>query len=164
MNVPDRNEATGKCITIPCGRTFNVPPPYLSKPESAVEYVVPHFASGLIFNQNSTSVGFWVQHFPLQTVARLWHILYPEYHELGFRNLSHGAKDEHDLWQMHVWSRQSIASPHSPAGAQGVVVFTQPPWALSEADLRTFSQAGSVSRHLFSFSGFSLGFASFLPD
>jgi hypothetical protein len=82
------------------------------------------------------------------TVQRTIHLLYPETRPWGFV-LSDENDSDRKIFQYFMWSLSPLDENMSPArlaeiGRKSVVVAFQPPWILSEQDIREFSQCRSV--------------------
>ncbi|EMD38512.1 hypothetical protein CERSUDRAFT_49297, partial [Gelatoporia subvermispora B] len=83
----------------------------------------------------------WVNHYPIQTLQRLMHAVFPQSMDYRFSDLRRPDLDE-DIMKCSIWSRHrnSLSAPSTSA-----VVFVQPPWILSWGDFESFVRCSSVS-------------------
>jgi len=77
------------------------------------------------------------------TVQRTLHILYPETRRWGFSLCDEDDKDRR-IFQYFLWAppTQGVIKPEIVQ--KQVVIAFQPPWILSEQDLKEFSECRSV--------------------
>lgn len=84
------------------------------------------------------------------TVQRTIHLLYPETRSWGFI-LNDENDSDRKIFQYFMWSLspQEEMTPARVAeiGRKSVVVAFQPPWILSEQDIKEFSQCRSVRNY-----------------
>lgn len=85
----------------------------------------------------------WVDNLALMTAQRAMHLTYPEQTSaFGFRyNLPDPL--DHDIWQTFLWTSKRDMRRGS-AGTNKMLVVVQPPWILSEADIREFASSGPL--------------------
>ncbi|KAJ6496653.1 hypothetical protein C8R47DRAFT_973464 [Mycena vitilis] len=85
----------------------------------------------------------WLDNLPLMTVQRTIHILYPESYPWEFRLCDDDGNDR-KMFQYFIWSGPI---PHEEMALdidhKSVLVAFQPPWILSEQDIKEFSQCRS---------------------
>lgn len=82
------------------------------------------------------------------TVQRAIHLLYPDTDQWGF-TLNDENDQDRKLFQNFIWTLRNPESTGPQAtmkriGMRSVVVAFQPPWILSEQDLKEFSECRSV--------------------
>ena len=89
----------------------------------------------------------WLEMLPLQTAQDVIHFLYPE--SRGWRfTLGHDCDGDEDIFQYFTWS--TAAYPDSSLNSRNsVLIAFQPPWILSEQDIREFSGCRSVRTAVF---------------
>jgi hypothetical protein len=85
------------------------------------------------------------------TVQRTIHLLYPETRPWGFI-LGDENDSDRKIFQYFMWTLSAPDEAMAPArlaeiGRRSVVVAFQPPWILSEQDIKEFSQCRSVCNH-----------------
>ncbi|KAJ7658722.1 hypothetical protein DFH06DRAFT_1327289 [Mycena polygramma] len=85
----------------------------------------------------------WLDNLPLMTVQRTIHILYPDSYPWEFR-LCDDDDNDRKMFQYFMWSGPV---PHEGMALdidhKSVLVAFQPPWILSEQDIKEFSQCRS---------------------
>lgn len=86
----------------------------------------------------------WIDHFPLRTVQRILHILYPQTKDWGFASETQQHYDDH-LFKEFYFTRTECPSTAEIA-SNSVLVACQPPWVLSNEDMWQFTELQSVSR------------------
>lgn len=85
----------------------------------------------------------WVDHFPLQTVQRVIHVIFPQTKEWGFMAANIESNDDTIFKEFYF---TDILNPPSPdIYSNSVVVVCQPPWVLAEEDIWQFTELKSVS-------------------
>lgn len=82
------------------------------------------------------------------TVQRAIHVVYPETRPWGFI-LSDENDDDRKIFQYFMWTlplsdNEMTQERHLEVGRKSVVVAFQPPWILSEQDIKEFAQCRSV--------------------
>ena len=81
----------------------------------------------------------WLASLPLQTVQDVVHLLYPQ--SRGWRfNLGNDCDGDEHIFRYFTWSTTGLDSAMNSA-----VIAFQPPWILSEQDIKEFSECRSVS-------------------
>ncbi|KAH7883610.1 hypothetical protein F5I97DRAFT_1548033 [Phlebopus sp. FC_14] len=123
-NVPDRSlgildkeQESGEQLTVPSASKFAI--------SSAVPAPVTCFSR----------LCSWVDHFPLQTVERVLHIIFPASKRWTFVRDNRQHPDDH-IFQEFCFT-DTVTSPASPENA--VIVACQPPWVLDRADMFHFA-------------------------
>jgi hypothetical protein len=91
----------------------------------------------------------WLDNLPLMTVQRTLHILFPKTRGWGFSLSDQDDKDrrifQHFLWTISTQGPTNLGSNQKlKIGQKSVVIAFQPPWILSEQDLKEFSACRSV--------------------
>ncbi|KAJ7709933.1 hypothetical protein B0H17DRAFT_1191069 [Mycena rosella] len=129
MGVEDEDPLTGERLTIPCPPVFNIPFHNERRPTDIMR------------------LSPWLDNLPLMTVQRTIHLLYPETRPWGFI-LSDENDSDRKIFQYFMWTLSPLDEQMPPArlaeiGHKSVVVAFQPPWILSEQDIREFSQCRS---------------------
>jgi len=95
--------------------------------ETRIRWYIPRIAS-------------WLDTLPLQTVQSIVHLLYPQTRKGRFI-LTRSQDEDADIFQHFTWSTTDFAQPDCRNSA---VIAFQPPWILSEQDIREFSECRSV--------------------
>ncbi|KAJ6630775.1 hypothetical protein B0H10DRAFT_2160169 [Mycena sp. CBHHK59/15] len=129
LGIDDEDPLNGERFTIPCPPIFNIPFHNERRPTDIMR------------------LSPWLDNLPLMTVQRTLHLLYPETRPWGFI-LSDENDSDRKLFQYFMWSPTPSGVEMTPAmlaevGRKSVVVAFQPPWILSEQDLKEFSQCRS---------------------
>lgn len=93
-------------------------------------------------NTSTSSLSSWVDHFPLQTVQRVLHIMFPQTKNWGFISDIRGTNDREIFKEFYFTDTRS--SPSLETGLNSVVVVCQPPWILSPEDMWQFTELKSV--------------------
>ncbi|KIJ68424.1 hypothetical protein HYDPIDRAFT_106618 [Hydnomerulius pinastri MD-312] len=130
LKLRDKDEKTGEVLTVPSTRRFNI------------NGTLPPAVNGF------SRLWAWVDHFPLRTVQRVLHILYPKVKDWGFVSESQPHYDDHILKYFYFTDKEHTPTPE--IASNSVLVVCQPPWVLSEEDMWQFidlrSLPGSSSR------------------
>ncbi|KAJ7449782.1 hypothetical protein FB451DRAFT_737367 [Mycena latifolia] len=129
LGVEDEDPLTGERLTIPCPPVFNIPFHNERRPTDIMR------------------LSPWLDNLPLMTVQRTIHLLYPETRPWGFI-LNDENDSDRKIFQYFMWSLAPLDEEMTPArlaeiGRKSVVVAFQPPWILSEQDIKEFSQCRS---------------------
>ncbi|KAJ7109350.1 hypothetical protein C8R44DRAFT_284984 [Mycena epipterygia] len=128
LGVEDEDPLTGERLTIPCPPIFQIPSHRERRPTDIMR------------------LSPWLDNLPLMTVQRTIHLLYPETRSWGFI-LNDENDSDRKIFQYFMWSLspQEEMTPARVAeiGRKSVVVAFQPPWILSEQDIKEFSQCRS---------------------
>ncbi|OJA18714.1 hypothetical protein AZE42_01261 [Rhizopogon vesiculosus] len=121
--LQDEDRRTGERFTVPSSPRFNIP-----------ELLLPA-ASDI------NRVCDWLDNFPLQTVQRTFHIMFPATKDWGFMTLDeHGCND--DIFKKFYWT--DVNGDHPDIHDASVVVACQPPWLMSDELLWQFTQLKSL--------------------
>lgn len=83
----------------------------------------------------------WVDNFPLQTVQRIFHIMFPATKDWEFGTLDDSDCND-DIFKKFYWTDVNGDHPDNDAS---VVVACQPPWLMSDELMWQFTQLKSVS-------------------
>lgn len=94
-------------------------------------------------NSSMSSLSSWVNHFPLQTVQRVLHIMFPQTKDWSFTSNITGSNDQEIFKEFYFTDTRELASLET--GPNSVVVVCQPPWILSHEDMWQFTELKSVS-------------------
>ncbi|KAG2120911.1 uncharacterized protein F5147DRAFT_12930 [Suillus discolor] len=119
----DEDRKTGERFTVRSSHRFNVP-----------ELLLPA-ASDI------NRVCDWLDNFPLQTVQRVFHIMFPATKDWGFAMLDDHGCDEENFKTFH-WT--DVNQDHPDIHDLSVVVACQPPWIMSDEFMRQFTQLRSL--------------------
>ncbi|KAJ7155992.1 hypothetical protein C8R43DRAFT_1087364 [Mycena crocata] len=129
LGVEDEDSLTGERLTIPCTPVFNIPFHNERRPTDIMR------------------LSPWLDNLPLMTVQRIIHLLYPETRPWGFvlndENDSDRKIFQYFLWSLPQFDADTTPAMHAEIGRKSVVVAFQPPWILSEQDIKEFSQCRS---------------------
>ncbi|KAL4069596.1 hypothetical protein V8B97DRAFT_1968151 [Scleroderma yunnanense] len=130
-NVPRRSVGfrldghdTGEILTVPSARKFKI--------SSALPAPVTDF----------TRLSSWVDHFPLQTIQGVLHIIFPQTKDWGFISDSK-RNDDQEIYKEFYFTDIS-KSPSLETAFNSVVVACQPPWILSQEDIWQFTELKSL--------------------
>ncbi|KAI0361992.1 hypothetical protein OH77DRAFT_1388422 [Trametes cingulata] len=80
----------------------------------------------------------WVMEYPLSTVNHMLHLVYPGTNDW---TIQEGKDEDHDkqLFRWARWGRdETTITEAQDTWAESVMVFVQPPWILTQADLEAF--------------------------
>jgi hypothetical protein len=80
---------------------------------------------------------------PLQTVQSTIHINYPSLLDWRFNLINDLQDPDKDIYQYFCWSTDLHGTP-DPDGGNALLVAFQPPWILSDQDIKEFSECRSV--------------------
>ncbi|KAJ7774799.1 hypothetical protein B0H16DRAFT_74878 [Mycena metata] len=146
LGVEDEDSLTGERITIPCPPVFNIPFHNERRPTDIMR------------------LSPWLDNLPLMTVQRIMHLLYPETRRWGF-SLNDDNDSDRKIFQYFVWSLPAPEEGIAPAmlaeiGRKSIVVAFQPPWILSEQDIKEFSQCRSFPPYRLPGNAFPTGLES----
>lgn len=119
----DEDRKTGERFTVRSSHRFNVP-----------ELLLP-VASDI------NRVCDWLDNFPLQTVQRVFHIMFPATKDWGFVTLDDHDRDDNNFKKFH-WT--DVNQDHPDIHDLSVVVACQPPWVLSDKSMWQFTQLKSL--------------------
>lgn len=129
-HVPDRSlclydedRKTGERFTVRSSHKFNVP-----------ELRLPA-ASDI------NRVCDWLDNFPLQTVQRVFHIMFPATKDWGFVTLDDHGRDDDNFKKFH-WT--DVNQDHPDIHDLSVTVACQPPWILSDESMWQFTRLKSL--------------------
>ncbi|KAH7916061.1 hypothetical protein BJ138DRAFT_1076251 [Hygrophoropsis aurantiaca] len=131
LGVGDIDKLTGEYFSIPCLPQISVPLLPLLRPDNI---------DGLLM---------WMSHYPVETVRRALHILYPETDSWNFIPDNGGA--DRAIFRSLSWS-QNAKDTGLTLRRSSINIYIQPPWVLSTADLEDFSTSQSVRPQLHVFS------------
>ncbi|KAG0708886.1 hypothetical protein DFH29DRAFT_346643 [Suillus ampliporus] len=119
----DEDRQTGERFTVRSSQRFNIPEPLLPA------------ASDI------NRVCDWLDNFPLQTVQRVFHIMFPATKDWGFVTLDdHGCDD--DIFKKFYWT--NVDEDHPDIRDASVVVACQPHWIMSDEIMWQFTQLKSL--------------------
>lgn len=114
-------------------------------PENMAGYGSGHFSFKSILTEASRMIS-WLKSFPLPIVQHVVHFLCPQ--SKGWRFiLGNDCDGDESIFQYFTWSTMDLDSPMN-ARNSAIIAF-QPPWILSEQDMREFSECRSVSTTAF---------------
>ncbi|KAF8894591.1 hypothetical protein BD779DRAFT_850470 [Infundibulicybe gibba] len=127
----DTDCITGEMFTIPCPPLFDVPIHHERRPTD-IRRLSP-----------------WIDNLPLMTVQRALHLVFPQTSGWGFH--LDGAEDkDRSIFQYFTWRPQDsekttpeLLSTNGISSRRPVVIAFQPPWILSERDMKEFSESRS---------------------
>jgi hypothetical protein len=87
----------------------------------------------------------WLDNVPLQTVQHIIHLLYPQTQSWTFGEGGEENVDQrdNDIFRFFTWLTDDAQSLHVDC-RHSLVVAYQPPWILSEQDIKEFSECRSV--------------------
>ncbi|KAF9241359.1 hypothetical protein BU15DRAFT_73485 [Melanogaster broomeanus] len=124
LTLTDKDEQTGEDLTVPSARRFKI--------NSTLLAPVTEF----------NRLWAWVDHFPLRTVQRILHILYPQTKDWGFVSETQSHYDNHIFKEFYFTHKEH--SPTAEIASNSVLVACQPPWVLSEEDMWQFTELKSL--------------------
>lgn len=113
LGVSDEDESTGERLTVPCEPFFSIPPLPLARAED-IERVF-----------------LWVDMFPLESIRRVLHLLYPESTSWKFIPC-----EEEPLMKTITWTECDKTEPIR----HHMGLFLFPPWVLSSTGLQEFAR------------------------
>ncbi|KAG2154873.1 hypothetical protein DEU56DRAFT_386221 [Suillus clintonianus] len=118
----DEDRQTGERFTVRSSQRFNVP-----------ELLLPA-ASDI------NRVCDWLDNFPLQTVQRVFHIMFPATKDWGFTTLDDDGCD--DNFKKFYWTDEN--QDHADIRDASVIVACQPSWIMSDEFMWQFTQLKSL--------------------
>ncbi|KAG1750016.1 uncharacterized protein EDB91DRAFT_1110942 [Suillus paluster] len=122
--LSDEDRQTGEMFTVRSSQRFNIP-----------ELLLP-VASDI---NRYYAIGWTI--LPLQTVQRVFHIMFPATKDWGFVALDdHGCDD--DIFKKFYWT--DVNQDHPDIYDASVVVACQPPWIMSDEIMWQFTQLNSL--------------------
>ncbi|KAJ6502575.1 hypothetical protein C8R45DRAFT_1092404 [Mycena sanguinolenta] len=129
LGIEDEDHITGERLTVPYSPIFNIPFRNERRPTDIMR------------------LSPWLDNLPLMTVQRVIHLLFPATRPWGFFLCDENDQDR-KLFQYFMWSLPSPEDGVAPQtgndiGRKSIVVAFQPPWILSEQDLKEFSKCQS---------------------
>ncbi|KAF8445967.1 hypothetical protein L210DRAFT_3474243 [Boletus edulis BED1] len=124
LSLRDQDERTGEVLTVPSARKFRI--------SSTLPAPVTEF----------NRLWAWIDHFPLRTVQRILHILYPQTKDWGFMSETQPHYDDH-IFKEFYFTRTECPSTAEIA-SNSVLVACQPPWVLSTEDMWQFTELQSL--------------------
>ncbi|KAF7363420.1 Microtubule associated protein [Mycena sanguinolenta] len=129
LGIEDEDHITGERLTVPFPPIFNIPPHHERRPTDIMR------------------LSPWLDNLPLMTVQRVMHLLFPATRPWGFFLCDENDQDR-KLFQYFMWSLPPPEDGLAPQtgndiGRKSIVVAFQPPWILSEQDLKEFSKCQS---------------------
>lgn len=120
----DEDQESGEIITVPSARKFKV------------STIIPAPIT------DSTRLWSWIDHFPLRTIQRVLHIIFPQIRDWNFVSDNTGT-DNTDIYKEFYFT--DTRNPPSPdIRYNSVVVVCQPPWVLSDEDMWQFTELKSL--------------------
>ncbi|KAI0928796.1 hypothetical protein AcW2_004685 [Taiwanofungus camphoratus] len=125
LDADNEDESTGEAISIPCYPQYNITRKSLGKPA------------------NAARVAKWVAEYPLETVQRIMHLLFPITANYSFDSENRMEVDE-EIFRHITWSPTATVTPS--VDKQSITVVIQPPWILSPKDLELFATCRSLPR------------------
>ncbi|KAF8843938.1 hypothetical protein BDN67DRAFT_963422 [Paxillus ammoniavirescens] len=124
LNLRDKDGQTGEILTVPSARKFKI--------NSTLPAPVREF----------NRLWAWVDHFPLRTVQRILHIVFPQSKDWGFLSETQPHYDDHIFKEFYF---TDIGRPPTPEiASNSVLVACQPPWVLSDEDMWQFTELQSL--------------------
>ncbi|CAK5277427.1 unnamed protein product, partial [Mycena citricolor] len=129
LGVLDEDPVSGENITVPCPPTFDIP--YRAeRPPADITRISP-----------------WLDNLPMMTVQRIIHLIFPDTLSWEFR-LETDFDVDGKLFRQFVWTKTLPEEETIPAevSRKSLVVAFQPPWILSEQDIKDFAACRTVSR------------------
>jgi hypothetical protein len=134
LGVSDEDESTGERLTVPCEPFFSIPPLPLARAEDIERYFSP--ATFVIHRLTMTeSVFLWMDMFPLESIRRVLHLLYPESTSWKFIPC-----EEEPLMKTITWTECDKTEPIR----HHMGLFLFPPWVLSSTGLQEFARGQPV--------------------
>ncbi|KAJ7632591.1 hypothetical protein FB45DRAFT_508821 [Roridomyces roridus] len=129
LGVEDEDAETGERLTIPCPPVFKIPFHNERRPTDIMR------------------LSPWLDNLPLMTVQRAIHVVYPETRPWAFV-LSDENDEDRKLFQYFMWTlplseEETTQERLVEVGRRSVVVAFQPPWILSEQDIKEFAECRS---------------------
>lgn len=116
-------DITEERLTIPCPSVVTPSLDMMKKPDSVLR-MVP-----------------WLDSLPLQTVQSTIHITFPQLLEWGFKSSNDPHDPDRDIYQYFCWTINDVLPE---CCASTLIVAFQPPWILSDQDIKEFSQCRSI--------------------
>lgn len=121
----DEDQRSGETLTVPSARRFKI--------NTAVPAPVT----------DSTRLWTWVHHFPLRTIQRVLHLIFPKIQDWNFVSDDSGTDNDADIYKEFYFT--DTRNPPSPEiRFNSVVVICQPPWVLSDEDIWQFTELKSL--------------------
>ncbi|KAF9227950.1 hypothetical protein BS17DRAFT_806237 [Gyrodon lividus] len=117
LGVGDEDKSTGERLTVPCEPFFSVPLLPLARAED-IERVF-----------------LWVDMFPLESIRRVLHLLYPELNSWKLIPCEEGP-----LLKTLTWSQSRTDCRKTEPVRHLMVLFLIPPWILSSKELQEFAR------------------------
>lgn len=146
LSLRDQDERTGEVLTVPSARKFRIsstlPAPVTEFNRSVVLFSLSYLSGNSL--KSSFRLWAWIDHFPLRTVQRILHILYPQSKDWGFVSETQPHYDDHIFKEFYFTRTECPSTPETASNS--VLVACQPPWVLSSEDMWQFSELQSVSR------------------
>ncbi|KAH7930801.1 hypothetical protein BV22DRAFT_1109016 [Leucogyrophana mollusca] len=118
LGVEDEDSTSGERFSIPCPPYFDVPVLPLFRPKHV---------NGLLM---------WMDHYPLESLRRALHLLYPETKSWQFVYDNMGA--DRTVFRSLTWSENTQDQGHK-LSYRSITVYVLPPWVLSAADIEQFA-------------------------
>lgn len=81
----------------------------------------------------------WLELLPLQTVETTLHLLYPHIQDWGFVLI-----DDPDNWDKDIFQYFSLSAKGSQISRSSLTLAFQPPWILSDQDIKEFAECRTV--------------------
>lgn len=93
----------------------------------------------------------WIDSLPLATVKRIMHLCIPETRGWTFNNPQHRSEADSEIFHYYLWSprRPTNLAAQDPtrdadgAAVKSLLIAVQPPWILSECDMKEFAACKS---------------------
>jgi len=137
--LPDEDRRSGERFTVPSSPRFNIPELLLPAASDISRYVTFTQCGDLL--SNFIRVCDWLDNFPLQTVQRAFHIMFPATKEWRFTTLDDCGYND-DIFRRFYWT--DVNGDHPDTHDASVVVVCQPPWLMSDELMWQFTQLKSV--------------------
>ena len=141
LNLRDQDELTGEVLTVPSARKFRISSTLPAPVTEFNRYVMLPRAPDVL--PSAFRLWAWVDHFPLRTVQRILHILYPQSKDWGFVSETQSHYDDHIFKEFYF--TRTECPPTAEIASNSVLVACQPPWVLSNEDMWQFTELRSVS-------------------
>lgn len=109
-------------LSVPCSFMVEFPVSIMKKPDTMM-HMVP-----------------WIENLPLQTTQSALHSMFPQTRDYGFNLVPDPENVDKDLFQYFSWSAGDTLDLHSTSR---LTVAFQPPWILSDKDIKQFSRCKS---------------------
>ncbi|KAK7014884.1 microtubule associated protein [Favolaschia claudopus] len=129
LGVEDEDPVTGERLAVPGPAIFDIPYQKERRPSDIIR-LIP-----------------WLDNLPLMTVQRVVHLLYPATRRWGFFYCDESNNDR-NLLQYFMWSLLLPPDEMDPEtlaeiGPKSILIAFQPPWILSDQDIKEFSECRS---------------------